>query len=150
MIYIGIDPGLVSGAWGALDHEGSYAGCGDIQNDGTRVLPKKFKEDLLRFMDGRDCVIVSEDVFSMPGQGHASTYKFGRAVGVIEAVCQMLPATWFIVHPRTWKKDMQLDSDKEACRQAAIRLFPQADLRLKKHHNKAEALLLAEWMRRQS
>lgn len=149
MIYIGIDPGLVSGAWGAINHNGEYVGCGDIPNDGTRVLPKNLKGILLEVTSGDDCQIVTEDVYSMPGQGHSSTYKFGRAVGVIEAVCQMLPGPWFIVHPARWKRDMEVDSDKELCRIEALTLFPSAEIRLKKHHNRAEALLLAEWLRRQ-
>jgi hypothetical protein len=149
MIYIGIDPGLISGAWGAISHDGQYVGCGSIPNDGSRVIPAQFKEDILRMLDERDCSIVSEDVFSLPGQGHASSFKFGRAVGVIEAVCQALPGPWFIVHPKRWKGDMKLNSDKDFCRQQAIRLFPEAPIHLKKHHNQAEALLLAEWLRRQ-
>lgn len=149
MIYIGIDPGLVSGAWGAITHNGECIGCGDIPNDGARVSPKGLKEVLLGAIQGEDCQIVTEDVYSMPGQGHSSTYKFGRAVGVIEAVCQMLPGPWFIVHPTRWKRDMGVSSDKELCRMEALTLFPTAEIRLKKHHNRAEALLLAEWLRRQ-
>lgn len=150
-IYLAIDPGLVSGAWGAVTHHGMFAGCGDIPNDGFRILTKDLKHILLNFLDGRDFEIVTEDVHSMPKQGVSSTFKFGRAVGAIEAVARDLPGTWHIVSPQRWKRDMGLTSDKEVCRNVAINLFPEGKQNLdkKKHHNRAEALLLAEWLRRQ-
>jgi len=45
--------------------------------------------------------------------------------------------------PSSWKKKMELTSDKEACRALAVNLFPTAELSYKKDHNRAEALLLA-------
>jgi crossover junction endodeoxyribonuclease RuvC len=151
-LFLAIDPGLVSGAWGAVTHRGEFAGCGDIPNDGFRILSKELKHILLNFIDGRDFEIVTEDVHSMPNQGISSTYKFGRAVGAIEAVARDLPGTWHIVSPQRWKRDMGLTSDKEDCRLKAISLFPDGYeyLSKKKHHNRAEALLLAEWLRRQN
>jgi hypothetical protein len=32
------------------------------------------------------------------------------------------------------------------CRAAAIKMFPEAELHLKKHVDRAEALLMARWM----
>lgn len=150
MLIIGIDPGLKSGAWGAITHSGVFVGCGDIPHDDTRILSKHLKEILMEMISGRDFEIVSEDVHSMPNQGISSTYRFGRAVGAIEAVCAALPGTWHIVSPQRWKRDMGLPSEKEACRSVAINLFPEAKQYLdkKKHHNRAEALLIAEWFRR--
>jgi crossover junction endodeoxyribonuclease RuvC len=152
MLFVAIDPGLVSGAWGAVTHRGEFAGCGDIPNDGFRILTNELKHILLNFIDGRDFEIVTEDVHSMPSQGISSTYKFGRAVGAIEAVARDLPGAWHIVSPQRWKRDMALTSDKEVCRTVAINLFPEGKryLERKKDHNRAEALLLAEWLRRQN
>jgi hypothetical protein len=45
--------------------------------------------------------------------------------------------------PNVWKKAMGLKADKEQARLRAMQLFPTAALRRKKHHNRAEALLLA-------
>ena len=47
------------------------------------------------------------------------------------------------VRPVIWKRALGLGKDKEACRLRAMQLFLSADLRLKKHHGWAEALLLA-------
>lgn len=51
--------------------------------------------------------------------------------------------------PADWKARMKLGPDKEKCRQKALALFPDADIPLKKHHNRAEALLLCEALRRE-
>lgn len=52
--------------------------------------------------------------------------------------------------PATWKKAMQLGPDKNKARAAAIKLFPflKGDLARVKDHNRAEALLLAAYLRR--
>lgn len=54
------------------------------------------------------------------------------------------------ISPGVWKKAMGLSgADKETSRFKALGMFPKADLQKKKHHNRAEALLLAEYLRRQ-
>lgn len=52
--------------------------------------------------------------------------------------------------PAVWKKAMQLGPDKNKARAAAIKLFPflKDDLARVKDHNRAEALLLAAYLRR--
>lgn len=52
--------------------------------------------------------------------------------------------------PADWKARMGLlKADKEKSRQKALALFPEADCQLVKHHNRAEALLLVESLRRE-
>jgi Holliday junction resolvasome RuvABC endonuclease subunit len=83
---------------------------------------------------------------AMPRQGASSGFKYGRAIGAIEAVvaCCEIPMT--IVEPSMWKKFHQLrGGDKEAGRQRALLLFPAAHALLarKKDHGRAEAALIA-------
>jgi crossover junction endodeoxyribonuclease RuvC len=83
---------------------------------------------------------------AMPKQGASSGFKYGRAIGAIEAViaCCAIPLT--IIEPTAWKKFHQLrGSDKEAGRQRALQLFPSAHALLarKKDHGRAEAALIA-------
>ena len=83
---------------------------------------------------------------AMPKQGASSGFKYGRAVGAIEAVitCCGIPLT--IIEPTAWKKFHQLrGGDKEAGRQRALQLFPTAHelLARKKDHGRAEAALIA-------
>jgi crossover junction endodeoxyribonuclease RuvC len=83
---------------------------------------------------------------AMPKQGASSGFKYGRAVGAIEAVitCCAIPLT--IVEPSMWKKFHALrGGDKEAGRQRALQLFPAAHALLarKKDHGRGEAALIA-------
>ena len=83
---------------------------------------------------------------AMPKQGASSGFKYGRAVGAIEAViaCCAIPLT--VVEPSIWKRFHQLrGGDKEAGRQRALQLFPAAHALLarKMDHGRAEAELIA-------
>jgi crossover junction endodeoxyribonuclease RuvC len=83
---------------------------------------------------------------AMPKQGASSGFKYGRAVGAIEAViaCCAIPLT--VVEPATWKKFHQLrGGDKESGRQRALQLFPAAHALLarKRDHGRGEAALIA-------
>jgi crossover junction endodeoxyribonuclease RuvC len=83
----------------------------------------------------------------MPNQGVSSTFSFGRAVGVISAVCELTRYPVHLVTPQKWKKHFHLSSDKNESLDMARYLWPEARLTLKKHINKAEALLIAEYLR---
>jgi hypothetical protein len=85
----------------------------------------------------------------MPNQGVASTFQFGRAVGVITAVCELSRYPLHLVRPQAWKKHYHLSSDKGEALDMARMLWPEAKLTLKKHIGRAEALLIAEYWRTQ-
>jgi hypothetical protein len=54
------------------------------------------------------------------------------------------------VRPSVWKQKMGLSGkDKDHCRLKAISLFPRAPLQRKQDHDRAEALLLTEYFRRE-
>jgi crossover junction endodeoxyribonuclease RuvC len=149
VIYIGVDPGLRSGAIGAIDHDGKFVGVHDIAADGDRIDARALKQMILDMTrPGDDYAICLEQVWTMPKQGIASTGRFMRAYGAIGAVCELLCDRVFYVTPQVWKKDMKLTSDKEQSLSEARQRFPQAVLKLKKDHGKAEALLIAEYARR--
>ena len=150
MIYVGIDPGLRSGAVGAIDHNGQYIGCFDIQSDEKRIDARLFKEALHGIIQNHDVEICIELVNPMPGQGSVSTGGFMRAAGAIEAVAMLIRCPVTFVPPRVWKKAMSLSSDKSASLDLARQLYPMAPLIRKKDNNRAEALLLAEYLRREN
>jgi len=148
-VYIGVDPGLRSGAWGAIDHNGEFVACGDIDSTNDRVLPRMLKialQSAIRLgKDGADIVI--EQVGVMPGQGIASSGKFMRATGTIEAVVDLLLYPYEYVTPQKWKKHHDLiGTDKKASLELARTKWPTAPLKLAKHHGRADALLMAEWL----
>lgn len=84
----------------------------------------------------------------MPGQGVSSTFKFGRAVGAIDAIADMMFGFWHIVSPQRWKKAMGVNQDKLKSLTVARELWPNAPLSRMKDHGRAEALLIAEYLRR--
>jgi crossover junction endodeoxyribonuclease RuvC len=83
----------------------------------------------------------------MPGQGVASTFKFGQSYGSVLGLFGALKYNIIDVTPRRWKKDLSLTSDKEQARQMAINNWPDvSDLfKRKKDHGRAEAALIALW-----
>lgn len=89
-IWIGIDPGSISGALGALDARGDYLDSFEIQHKDKHILALVFKNHLLKIIDPKeDAQICMEYVWSLPGNGSASSFQFGRAVGVISAVAEL-------------------------------------------------------------
>ena len=66
MIYIGIDPGAVSGALGAVDHEGNYLESFDIEHKDKHILALVFKSRILSIVDPKEgAEICMEQVHSM-------------------------------------------------------------------------------------
>ena len=148
MVYIGVDPGSVSGALGALDHHGNYLEAFNIEHKDKHILALVFKSRILSIVDPKEgAEICMENVHSMPKQGVASVWNFGRAVGVISAVCELTRYPVHLVTPQRWKKHFHLSADKNESLDMARYLWPEAKLKLKKDGNKAEALLLAEYLR---
>lgn len=74
-----------------------------------------------------------------------SLVNFGRLQGVIEAATGI--TDWHTVAPSVWKKALGLSSHKGMSLALANEIFPfAADLLTRKgNHNRAEALLLAEY-----
>jgi crossover junction endodeoxyribonuclease RuvC len=141
----GIDPGL-SGALAFI-----------FQNDPNRVAI----EDMPT-ADGDICApllsaiikkyapsyAVIEFVASMPGQGVASTFKFGKSYGQALGVLGANAVPLHYVTPKKWKSRFNLlKTDKEAARNKALQLFPACaeNFRLIKHHNRADAALIAKY-----
>ncbi len=93
-----------------------------------------------------------EAVHAFPGEGVASVFSLGRGLGLWEGILATLEIPYELVPPQRWKKLLMYGMGKEkgASRIVAGRLFPSVDLSLVKHHGRADALLIAEWMRRVS
>ena len=86
-----------------------------------------------------------EKVASMPGQGVVSVFNFGHSVGIVHGVLMALQIPFEVIPPGTWKrKHGLLKKDKDFSRTLCITKFPHlADqLELKKHHGRADAILI--------
>ena len=83
---------------------------------------------------------------AMPKQGSSSGFKYGRAVGAIEATIALSGIPVTIVEASIWKRFHKLPGkEKEASRQRALEIFPasHALLARKLDHGRAEASLIA-------
>lgn len=141
---LGIDPG-VSGAlafyWPEAPHrviaEDFPTAYGHIDSGRLADRIRQMAPDFAVF----------EAVGAMPGQGVSSTFKFGRACGVIDGILGALNIPRRSVSPTVWKKHWKLTKDKEKSRALALQLFPACakHFERKKDHNRAEAALIARF-----
>jgi len=158
MIYIGIDPG-VTGAFAALCDGGTNS-VGDIPVlTITRNGRKRTEPDALMCADalresGDESLVAIEVNQARPVEGRRdsliSAHRMGMNVGVWLGICAALRRRVEMVYPQQWKRWAGLiGADKEASRALALRRWPMlADgLSRKKDHNRAEALLIADYAR---
>ena len=145
---MGIDPGSVSAAFAIIPWDLD----GGLEAASAWHMPVADK-----MVDGRAFAYlvternpshaVIEKVGAFPGQGVASSFRFGMGTGIVLGVLAASGVKIIEVAPGRWKKHFRLDSDKEKARALAIKLFPNVDLRLVKDAGRAEALLMALWLR---
>jgi hypothetical protein len=152
-LYAGVDPGK-TGAVGFVDVNGAFVAVHDCPDteDGC--------SDLMREYGDRVIMATFEKPTAWAGvsqrQGIASTMKFGMGYGIWKGIfaCFRIPreeitaAKWQkIKSPMPKPKDTK--ERKQQSRDKARQLFPDAPITLKKHEGRAEALLIAEFGRRE-
>lgn len=162
-IILGIDPGL-SGAIAFYDlthhrlqqvtdmplipHQTNKKG------PERRVLDAVALATLIDAYSRRTILAVIEDVSAMTyvdkhgetrGQGAASSFKFGKAAGIVHGICAACYIPILPVKPAIWKSLMGLSRDKDLSRSHASKLFPDhaQNWQRKKDDGRAEAALLA-------
>ena len=139
--YLGIDPGA-TGAM-ALILPNYQTVLHDYDNDPITAI--KWLEDMILY-HGQPKVAL-EKVHAVQGQGISSTFKFGLNTGIIKGLLFAMGLPFIEVTPQRWQAFSQVPkksnpSDKPSLI-VAKQLFPLADITLKKHHGRADALLLA-------
>jgi len=143
---IGIDPGI-KGAMAWIDRYGARVFDLPVLGnyiDGNRICR------LCKHMPTK-LVVWLELAQTMPGQGIASAFNYGRTYQAILTALEIAGCVIHEVRPAVWKKAMGLNAKKADARELAIKLFPhlREELKWKKDHDRAEALLIAEYGRRQ-
>ena len=143
---VGFDPGL-TGAIAFLD-DFDTVDLHDLPQANGELDPAALARLIRNYSGGAPSRAIIENVHSMPKQGLASTFKFGRAYGTVLGVLGALEIPLTRVTPQTWKKHYGLlRQPKDASRALALRLYPRCQgLHLKKHHGRADALLLARFL----
>ena len=157
MIYIGIDPG-VTGAMAILFWENdTEPEIYDYQNKFNALSKLKV------ISETDEPFAIIEKVHAMYKQSAHNTFKFGENFGEWQGILQAFNIPYALIPPKEWQKEIfapmeddiyklgknghsQLDR-KEMSRQKAISLFPkiQDQLKRKKDHNRADALLITKY-----
>ena len=137
---MGIDPGK-SGAVALISL--------DRTNVFTYTFSKHTEHDLCNLLrDTGDVIDMChiEKVHSMPKQGVASVFTFGKNFGWYIGVLDTLKIPYEFITPQRWQKEMSCRSggDKNVTKRRAQQLFPK----IKMTHAIADALLIAENLRR--
>ena len=158
MIIVGIDPGL-DGAMSALESETlEVYDTPTLTVQSAKGNKREYNLALMKQIVNRLAAAPTrayiELVHSMPGQGVRSMFTMGYGFGAWEGILAGLGIPYERVTPQRWKKLMLADQgkDKDASRFKAIQLFPAyAHLfARKKDDGRAEAVLIAEYGRRQA
>lgn len=155
-ITVGLDPGI-NGAVAAIQDGTKIVMLEDMptlsSKKGTKVSRSvdavglsKMISSLLQRHPGEYIACVIEKTSAMPGQGVTSMYSMGHSRGVAEGVLLSKGLPTQLVPPATWKRSMGFSSDKEFIRGEMQRRFPDAEIHLKKHTDRAEAIALAYYL----
>lgn len=165
MNYLAIDIGL-SGAV-VLQEDRKFHSVHDVPTirikTGKKVREKydrnlcfKMLRDISILFNGDECHAIFEEHHGMPEWNYASTFKLGYGSGMWEAFLVALGIPYTSVEPDLWKSVMLVGmskKEKEKRGSSVIRareVFPETEehLTLVKHHNRANAILMAEYLRR--
>ena len=146
--FMGVDPGA-TGAAGFMKEDGTFLCFVDYPGSAAALA------DTLEVVIGEGTITLTviEEVHPMPKQGVSSTGKFMKNAGIWEGVLAAKRIPYELITPQRWRKI--LDSSvprkptKEDLRAYAIKRWPAAaeDLKKVKDHNRAEALIMAEYAR---
>lgn len=163
-VVIGIDPGITGAV--AILRDGELVSLFDMPvaklADGKNhvdaiALAEEFRVRELPL----DARVVVEEVNAMPGRaskaelakgksrqtiGATSAFNFGKGYGLILGVLYTLGFAPVTTRPAAWKRAAGLiGTEKDQSRLLAKRLHPNAVLDLKKHHGRADAILIANY-----
>jgi crossover junction endodeoxyribonuclease RuvC len=141
-IKIAIDPGA-SGAMAIRYPDGAVV-VHDFKQLGEAGIRDEL-ETALQYDDTTVIEAVMERVHSFPGQGVASTFKFGANYGFWRGLLQGLRVPFREITPQQWQKPLGIGKKekadrKRALKQLAAERYPQIRVNL----NNADALLLLE------
>lgn len=149
-LIIGIDPGF-SGAIAFLDIEGGLLQVMDMpvwpNTKGRTEIDHGGLYRALELTPYDAATVWLEQVAARPGQGAASTFRFGQGYGAIEMAVAANGHAIRYVTPARWKRHFGLTADKGGSRALATQRFPaQAGMfKRAKDDGRAEAALIAAY-----
>lgn len=141
MLIIGIDPGASGGIAWHTDGGMDCCKMPETERDVWQALAEAASDRT------QPVKAYIESVHSMPGQGVASSFKFGRNYGFLRGCLIALEIPFEEVTPQKWQTSMgcRTKGDKNVSKSRAQQLWPG----IKITHAVADALLICEHGRRQ-
>jgi len=148
-IFIGVDPGITGGL-AALSEDNEplaldFMPSETISTGRRQVSLIQLNIWFQRVVEmGEIEMVTVEQVSSMPGNGAASMFSFGASFCAAYAVPTLLGLPLQFVRPSKWKRALELvGREKDYSRTLINQLYPQLNLLRKKDIDRAEALLIA-------
>jgi hypothetical protein len=142
MVVLGIDPGK-TGAAALMSKEGIIELID--WSDGP-TMARKLME--WQFIYAPKAAL--EKVSAMPKQGVVSMFNLGANYGWWQGALEALKIPYKLVRPQEWQKAAKLPKKKKPSDKPSLpvarQMFPDAELNLAKHHGRADALLIADWL----
>jgi crossover junction endodeoxyribonuclease RuvC len=153
---IGIDPGA-TGAIALIDTDyPENTMVWDLEasiSASTKTVSGRALAERLADTWSVECIFVEE--VHANTMSYKGNFTLGMATGIILGVCTALERPVRRIKPKEWQKDMGLSNidavfRKDAHRARAMEMWPHLSeqLKRKKDHNRADALLIAEAGRR--
>lgn len=156
-IYVGIDPGQ-TGAIAILDDRGSLIDCLDLPVMGGEPLILELQSILTAHAPAEWTMVAIEEPFANQRASSISQLNQGILYGILLGALQSAGHPIERIKPQRWKSEMSVPmgskytpkEKKELARKRASDLWPESAhfWAEAKRHDRAEAALLAECLRR--
>lgn len=157
-IFVGIDPGL-TGAIALIDEDSRPIAVIDVctrrrptkttvmqREVDTRQTADQLTDRLVNYVEHRWLGAI-EMPFSVPGGNVMGMTSLFQTYGSLLAMLEMAEVETTQIKPAEWKKGFGLTKSKNLSTEIAQQMWPTAGITRKKDHNRAEALLIAEYRR---
>lgn len=158
MIVLGVDPGL-TGALAILDGDAMtivdlptqpIPGVGPKALVKREISPVELRTVMRSALppERRDSALVLiESMHALGGTSVQTQASLAASKATVIAVAQLMGLRVERVAPQVWKRFYGLSANKRECIELAQKLFGRRDIRLGRHHNRAEAALIARYGR---
>lgn len=142
-IFAGIDCGYRTGGVALLSDDWCEVHDLPVYTEGG--VDVRALTDILTSVDVDHIYIERQQ--ARPKQGVSSVFKLGYAFGQIVSTVALSMTPYTLVTPVSWKRSLNLPSDKDAARRLAQQWYPNVadQLKRKKDEHRAEALLIAHY-----
>lgn len=151
--FIGVDPGM-GGGIACVRSDGALEWCVPMPVIGKAIDVRALASLIA---GGEGSTVGVEACHSMPAQGVASSFRFGKNCGIVEGVVGTLGLPLVMVTPQAWQKVMHAGIErsldpKQRSLLVATRLFPQqrflpTSRSTKPHDGLVDASLIARYLR---